>query len=138
MRKNLSAIVKEWGGNVTDFQRYTEEMEQFVKSALYKENFDNVLNYIRSSSCSVSSRSIERRFSLSGAQVRKLIGHMRDEAFPIASSQDGYCFAKKPEDLHGTLNHLRERSMKMLFRISKMEKAFITLQQSDLFGGNND
>lgn len=67
---------------------------------------------------------IEAALNISGVNVRKIVGLLRDESVPIASGNKGYSFATTAEELEPTWLHLEHRAMKQLARAHKLRKIF--------------
>ena len=61
----------------------------------------------------VSSRELERTFSISGPALRVIINHLRSEGVPICSFDYGYYYAETEQELQFTIRQLRSRIAKI-------------------------
>ena len=80
----------------------------------------------------IFSKQLERRYKLSGAEVRSVIHKLRDEGRPICSGADGYYLAKDLVEARHTINHLRSRANSMLETARSMEEFFTKEDQQVL------
>jgi hypothetical protein len=72
----------------------------------------------------VMSNVLEEQFSISGVDVRIIVGKLRDEGEPIGSNERGYYFANSLSELKPATRHLKSRALKMLARVRNMERGF--------------
>lgn len=61
----------------------------------------------------VKSSTIERKLTLSGAEVRAIIAYLRLQGYPIGSDGRGYFWAVSPHDLQTTIDHFAGREEKL-------------------------
>ena len=54
----------------------------------------------------VFSRELERRFSLNGRSLRRIISYLRREGYPIGSSATGYFYAENKHEIDLTIHRL--------------------------------
>lgn len=66
----------------------------------------------------VTSRDLERKFQISGAQIRQTVNDLRTKGYPIGSDKRGYYYCHSRSELQPTLNHLKHRakSLGMVYR----------------------
>ena len=60
----------------------------------------------------VRSRVIESQLKIGGAEVREIIGVLRDRGVPVGSGSSGYWWARDYSELESTLRHLESRIRK--------------------------
>lgn len=130
---------------LTGFDKYNEEMRKFEKSHLYISYFNNFVKTIKrhGPDTPVLSVILEDRWGLKGSQIRKLVRHGRQRGLRIASSGNGYFYARSRAEYEPTLDHLRERRNSLDFLIRRGEAHTSSekaegLPQMDLFGGANN
>ena len=85
-----------------------------------------------SSKSPVFSKQLEKRYKISGAEVRSVVHRLRDEGKPICSGADGYYLAKDLVEARHTINHLRSRANSMLETARSMEEFFTREDQQVL------
>lgn len=54
----------------------------------------------------VSSRELERLFSLEGRTLRRKINHLRQDGYPICSDETGYYYAETQQEINATVCRL--------------------------------
>ena len=84
------------------------------------------------SNSSIFSKQLERRYKLSGAEVRSVIHKLRDDGRPICSGSDGYFMPKDLLEARHTISHLRSRATSMLETARSMEEFFTREDQQVL------
>ena len=57
----------------------------------------------------VFSRELERRFSLNGRSLRRIISYLRREGYPIGSSATGYFYAENKREIDLTISSFISR-----------------------------
>lgn len=114
------------------FEKYTAEMATFEKSKLYIDYYFIIIKLILLYA-PIHSAEIERRLSIKGTQVRKLIQHARRKGHAICSSEAGYYKAKNYKELEKGLQHLFERRNSIDFTLHKLfSSAYPGQQQTTL------
>jgi biotin operon repressor len=81
----------------------------------------------------VYSKEIEAKFEIKGEQLRHEIMELRREGFPIASTRDGYYWARTLAELDSTLEHLKGRRNSLDLTIQCMQKRFRNSEEQTLF-----
>ena len=56
----------------------------------------------------VSSKDLERLFSMDGRTIRRKINHIRQDGKPVCSGQNGYYYAESQEDINETVRRLND------------------------------
>jgi hypothetical protein len=90
------------------FNNYDTEVELFKSNKLDRV-YDRFVHWLQSQYGFNKSKVIEREFGLKGTEVRALVQMARRASIPVASSEDGYKYARSPEELQSTIRHLIER-----------------------------
>ena len=57
----------------------------------------------------VTSRELERTFSIRGIEVRHLVNSLRRDGVPIASNGQGYFYAATEQEVRATIAHMTRR-----------------------------
>jgi len=117
---------------LTGFDKYNDEVEAFMKSKMYADKYQQVIDAIRFHSIDnpILSPDLCERFRLNGngAQVRKIVQNARRMGVPIGSKSDGYFWAKNQKELDEGTQHLRERANSIIYTINKLNGIFATEQ----------
>ena len=72
----------------------------------------------------IFSSELEEMFNISGEKLRTIIHELRSENKPIASSRNGYFWAKDLFELQETINHLEGREISIRRVRHSLEKCF--------------
>lgn len=78
----------------------------------------------------VISKTLERKFAISGKTLRDLVNALRCEGIPIASNQNGYFYARTKTELRATIKHMRCRIAGIKAAISGLNYALAVLNDS--------
>ena len=78
------------------------------------------------------SKQIERRYGLSGAEIRSIIHQLRLEGKPVCSGDKGYWLAHSLIDARSTINHLRSRARSMMEIANSIESNLKKEEQQGL------
>jgi len=104
------------------FNRYEREMAEFREGKLH-EIYHEFLSYLKRHPGSILSRDLERKFNISGAEIRAMVQYARRQSTPIASSGLGYRYARNETEMASTIRHLTERRDSLTYTIAQLEKA---------------
>ena len=88
---------------------------------------EKLLEYLKGA-CSgrqytVRSAELEHVLNLSGTELRKLVNRMRRRGIPIASSRDGYFYARTAGEVYSTIRQLSGMVNGLNAAIAGLEKA---------------
>ena len=87
----------------------------------------DILNYLQLfcswKKRSTKSRQIEQALRISKTELRRRINRMRQKGSPIASSQDGYYYARTAGEVYGTIRQLKTMEAGLQSAISGLEQA---------------
>lgn len=93
----------------------------------------DILNYLQLFSSgkkhSKKSRQIEQALRISKTELRRRINRMRQKGIPIASSQDGYYYARTAGEVYATIRQLKTMGAGLQSAISGLEQALDTFGQ---------
>ena len=104
------------------FNRYEMEMEEFRSTRLYGL-YPEFVEYLKRCQGPMLSRDLERKFNISGAEIRAMVQYARRQSTPIASSGLGYRYARNSSEMESTIKHLSERRDSLSYTIAQLEKA---------------
>ena len=93
----------------------------------------DILNYLQlvgsGKKHSKKSRQIEQALRISKTELRRRINRMRQKGIPIASSQDGYYYARTAGEVYGTIRQLKTMEAGLQSAISGLEHALDAFDQ---------
>ena len=112
-----------------EFEKYSEEMENFRQGKLYAI-YPEIVSYLESTTSYMKSSQLEFRFGITGAEVRGVVQYARRQGLAVASGGPGYRMARTKDELEGTLGHLRERRDSLSYTINQLKKAFLVDAQT--------
>ena len=73
---------------------------------------EEICEYLRKSHTgqknAVSSKELERLFSLNGRSLRRRISSLRQAGYPICSDKNGYYYAENQREINATVSRLNE------------------------------
>lgn len=78
----------------------------------------------------VSSRELERAFSIRGPGLRRIINRLRGDGIPICSFDYGYYYAETEQELQRTIRQLRSRIKKIAHAERGLTKALAQFTDS--------
>ena len=106
-------------------------IEKTRDDAVFKKTA--IRNYLHSYSAitnPVTSAKLQEVFHVSDVVIRQAIGLLRDDGEPIGSGPKGFFYAKRPDQLKGTLDDFRSRIRALSARLRRLEATYERL------GGN--
>ena len=93
----------------------------------------DILNYLQlfcsGKKHSKKSRQIEQALRISKTELRRRINRMRQKGIPIASSQDGYYYARTAGEVYATIRQLKTMEARLQSAISGLEQALDAFDQ---------
>ena len=93
----------------------------------------DILNYLQlfcsGKKHSKKSRQIEQALRISKTELRRRINRMRQKGIPIASSQDGYYYARTAGEVYATIRQLKTMEAGLQSAISGLEQALDAFDQ---------
>ncbi len=80
----------------------------------------------------IHSKTLERRYGISGAEIRSIIHQLRKEGKPVCSGSNGYFMPEGLIEARHTINHLRSRANSILEIARSIEDSFTKEDQQVL------
>lgn len=76
------------------------------------------------------SRSFQHAYKFVPSQVSSLISYLRMQSYPIGSNGKGYFWARKPEELDQTIEHMESRIRRQSVILHKLKATRQTMLES--------
>lgn len=77
---------------------------------------------INSGDAPISANKLSKKYCVSDHLIRKVINHARSEGQPICSSNRGYYYSTKQEDIKKTIDSLEHRIVAMRSAVAGLSK----------------
>lgn len=76
------------------------------------------------------SRNFQRTYKFVASQISALMGYLRMSDYPIGSNGKGYFWARRPEELEQTIQHMKSRIRWQSIILNKMEATQQAMKES--------
>jgi len=116
----------------TGFDKYNDDMEQFEKSSLFTEKYNDFIDIISCPFGEVKSSMLEHHLSIPGSSIRRLVRHARRKGVPVISNEKGYSLARNFAELKPTIDQLHDRALDILNTEKALKLCFPDEQQTSI------